>query len=114
MNLRSVKIDSVLVVEVGCKHIDANNSDDFKKETLSLLSPVRDTLLDLAELNFIDSSGLGALLACMRRVRAGGGRLMLCNLRPTVQSIAEMVHLKRVIEIERTRELALEALRHTA
>jgi anti-sigma B factor antagonist len=109
MNLNPIRSESMLIVEVQCKHIDAENSVEFKREILALLSEPCDTILDLSELTFIDSSGLGVLLACMRRVRAAGCRLRLCGLQPPVKAIVELVHLDRVIEIDETREQATAA-----
>ena len=110
MNLNPVKLDSILIVEVDCDHIDANNSVLFKTEILDILISGCATVMDLKELKFIDSSGLGVLLACMRRIRAEGNRLALCNLQPAVQSIVKLVHLNRVIDIHGTREEAIDAL----
>lgn len=107
MNVTSVNENDVLVVEVQCEFIDAMNSGDFKKEVMALLSPAQNTVFDLKELGFLDSSGLGVLLSCMRRVRAGGKKLVLCNLQSKVRSIVNLVHLERVIAIVETREEAL-------
>lgn len=112
MNLNSIRTKSFLIVEVNYAHIDAENSGAFKSEIMEVLNPACDTILDLSTLNFIDSSGLGVLLSCMRRVRATGGQLILCGLQSTVQSIVEQVHLKRVITICSTRDQAIEILNH--
>ncbi|MDF7823990.1 STAS domain-containing protein [Pontiellaceae bacterium B12227] len=112
MNLNPVQLGSILIIEVDCEFIDAKNSGLFKSEIMSMLPPDCDTVLDLGKLTFLDSSGLGTLLACMRRIRAAGNRLALCTLQPTVQSIVELVHLKRVIDIYETREQAVEALQN--
>lgn len=46
---------------------------------------VRQVVLDLDELAFIDSSGMGTLVACQRAVGVGGGTLRLENLAPFVR-----------------------------
>ncbi|MEV1142118.1 STAS domain-containing protein [Micromonospora sp. NPDC049799] len=46
---------------------------------------VRQVVLDLADLTFIDSSGMGTLVACQRAVDVRGGTLRLANLTPFVR-----------------------------
>ncbi|WP_422735730.1 STAS domain-containing protein [Micromonospora sp. WMMD729] len=46
---------------------------------------VRDVILDLADLTFIDSTGMGTLVACQRAVAVRGGDLRLENLAPVVR-----------------------------
>lgn len=49
---------------------------------------VRDLVLDLADLTFIDSSGMGTLVSCHRAVAVRGGTLRLENLaRPVRQQL---------------------------
>jgi len=48
--------------------------------TLLLAHPVRRLILEMADLQFCDSSGLGVLVAMHRRLDAGGGRLVLTGL----------------------------------
>lgn len=45
---------------------------------------VRDVTVDLGETEFVDSSGLGALLWAEHRLRAAGGELAVVNARETV------------------------------
>ncbi|MGC5022376.1 STAS domain-containing protein [Micromonospora sp. DT47] len=46
---------------------------------------VRRVVLDVADLTFIDSSGMGTLVACQRAVEVRGGALRLENLTPPVR-----------------------------
>ncbi|SCF28079.1 STAS domain-containing protein [Micromonospora saelicesensis] len=46
---------------------------------------VRDVILDVADLTFIDSTGMGTLVACQRAVAVRGGALRLENLAPVVR-----------------------------
>ena len=110
MNVKPIRTEALLIVDVCCDHIDAANSEAFKTEILALLDGPGDTVIDLTALKFMDSSGIGVMLACMRRIRAGGSRLVLCGLQPTVQAIVELVHLSRVIDIYATRTEAIEAI----
>lgn len=48
-------------------------------------------IVDLANITYVSSSGLRALLSARRRARAGGGDVVLCNMAPRVREIFEMV-----------------------
>jgi anti-anti-sigma factor len=56
--------------------------------------------LDLAELDFIDASGLTALLQASMIVAGGGGRLTLHGVRPLIRRLLEITDLGRVFEVE--------------
>ena len=56
-------------------------------------------VLDLSEVGFMDSTGLGAMLSCLRSMKARGGTLRVCSLMPEVQRLFDMVMMDRVFEI---------------
>jgi anti-sigma B factor antagonist len=64
-------------------------------------------LLDLAGVSFIDSSGLGAVVAAMKRARAGGGDLKLCGLHEDVYASLTMTGLIKQIAVHADREAAV-------
>ena len=63
--------------------------------------------LNLTEVEFINSSGLGALVSIMKEVRLRKGRLTLSNLANYVQEIFEITQLSHIFEIFATQEEAL-------
>ncbi|MFI3137154.1 MAG: STAS domain-containing protein, partial [Methylococcaceae bacterium] len=56
-------------------------------------------IVQLQQVRFIDSSGLGALLSGNKQVLAKSGRLILVNIQPQVLSMFELTRLNRVFEI---------------
>ena len=60
----------------------------------------RHVIVDLRETEFVDSSGMGALLWAARRLRAAGGDLKVVNVEPVVARVFELGHLGELIEIE--------------
>ncbi len=69
--------------------------------------------LNLAQVDFINSSGLGALVSIMKEVRLQKGRFTLSNLATYVQEIFEITQLSHIFEIFATEEEALSSF-HTA
>lgn len=63
--------------------------------------------LNLQKIEFINSSGLGALVSVMKQVRLKKGRLTLSNLAPYVREIFDITQLSNVFEIHETEKEAL-------
>ena len=75
-------------------------------------------VVSLAEVNFIDSSGLACLVQGMKHCRSAGGDLYLCELRQPVRGIFELTRLDRAFvvlgsESEAAAALGLQASPHT-
>ena len=113
MNLCTITIENILVVDIEYDYLDANNINQFRDEIKTILDKPNTTVFDLSSLQFIDSSGLGAFLSCMRKIKGKGGSLALCALQPTVRSIFEQVRMNKVIDAYTTREKAIAALQAT-
>lgn len=63
--------------------------------------------LNLENVEFINSSGLGALVSLMKEARIRKGRLTLSNLASYVQEIFEITQLSHIFELFTTEEEAL-------
>ena len=66
-------------------------------------------VIDLARLRFMDSSGLGAMLSCLRQLSAKGGDLKLCCMSKQVRAAFELVRMHRIFDIFNSREEAVRA-----
>ena len=60
---------------------------------------VGNVVLDVAELEFIDSTGLGVVLGAMRRLREGGGSLSIAGAQGIVRRVLEITDLDKVIPL---------------
>src|ERR1700757_3654032 len=56
-------------------------------------------VVDLSDVNYIDSAGLAALIEAMQRVEGYGGKFLLTGLQETVRSIFEISRLDQVFQI---------------
>ncbi|MEI6175612.1 MAG: STAS domain-containing protein [Verrucomicrobiota bacterium] len=54
---------------------------------------------DCSNLDFVDSSGLGALISMQKLANERGGKLRLLSLKPSVVQVLELTRLHRVFEI---------------
>src|ERR1700761_4895083 len=102
-------VDQTLIIELQGKALDAHTSKAFRGQVERCLDAQPRVVLDLSKLTFIDSSGLGALLSCLRQVSGSGGDLKLCSLSSPVRSVFQLVRMHRLFDIHNTREEAIRA-----
>jgi anti-sigma B factor antagonist len=102
---------TAVLIEVKEERLDAHNSGDLKAQMLTLFEEGKQQLvIDLQEVRFVDSSGLGALVSGFKNASARNGNLKLCGLQPQVKSMFELTRLHRVFEIFPTSQEALASL----
>ena len=111
MPLTVDRVDDVAVVTVNVDEFDASNADDFKQEMAALAPSCSRVVLDLGRVRFVDSSGCGAILSCLKHVTSAGGDLKLCRVQKPVRTTFELIRLHRICEIFDTREEAVRAFK---
>ncbi|MEB3281909.1 MAG: STAS domain-containing protein [Lyngbya sp.] len=80
--------------------LDLKGGNALKEEVLAISAEHPQLwIIDLAEVEFIDSSGLGALVTALKSARKQGCRLVLCHPSATVKLILEITQLDRVFEV---------------
>jgi anti-sigma B factor antagonist len=99
----------VSVAKIPTEELDASNAPEFKRVITPIVEKNTKLVLDMSRLNFVDSSGLGAILSCLRQLSAKGGDLKLCCLTKQVRAAFELVRMHRIFEIYPTREEAVRA-----
>jgi anti-sigma B factor antagonist len=75
----------------------ANDLRDWVRS--SLANGQRNIELDMSQATFIDSCGLGALIALHKTACARHGALRLLNPKPAVRQILELTRMHRIFEI---------------
>ena len=109
MEIPVEQMDGVAVAEIPVDELDASNSGDLKRDMAPILERYSKLVIDMGRLRFVDSSGLGAMLSCLRRLSAKGGDLKLCGLSKPVRAAFELVRMHRIFDILATREDAVRA-----
>ena len=99
-----------IIIKTCSDALDFNNVKDFKATIQPYLSSHKLVLLDIQSLNFIDSSGLGALLSVLRTVNDGSGELKLYSMTKPVRALFELVRMHRIFAIYNTKEEAISAI----
>ncbi|MEW5925724.1 MAG: anti-sigma factor antagonist [Candidatus Zixiibacteriota bacterium] len=90
--------------------LDLSTGGKLKEEVKKILESGKTTVhLNLSEVEFVNSSGLGALVSIMKEVRIFRGRLTLSNLEDYVQEIFDITQLSHIFEIFTTEEEAIKS-----
>lgn len=104
MEIKATTKDQINVLSMSGK-LDLANAAKLKESVKSLLDNKQNMIhLEMKDVDFINSSGLGALVSLMKEVRVQKGRLTLSNLAPYVNEIFEITQLSHVFEIFPTSE----------
>jgi anti-sigma B factor antagonist len=109
MDIAVEKFGAVTIATLHGDELDAGNVNDFKRDIAPVLAENRNVIVDLSHLRFVDSSGLGAMLSCLRQLNATGGDLKLCGMSKAVRAVFELVRMHRIFDIYDTREQAVSA-----
>jgi anti-sigma B factor antagonist len=90
---------TVVVAPVG--DLDLATAPALREMLIELVAAgmVR-VVVDLADVTFIDSSGLGILVGAAKRLEAANGRLAIRNPRPQAQQVLELTGLDEVLGME--------------
>jgi anti-sigma B factor antagonist len=80
--------------------LDALNAPRLRALLLEQVEEDRDAVIDLAGLQFIDSSGLGVLVGALKRYQAAGHRLSLRAPTPSLKRVLDMTGLAGAFTIE--------------
>lgn len=67
-------------------------------------------LIDLGQMQFMNSSGLAFLISILTRARSAGGELALCRISPKIEQLLLMTRLRSTFEVADSREEALNIL----
>jgi anti-sigma B factor antagonist len=89
--------------------LDAYTVGTFR-EALAELSSTRRLLIDLSDVPFMDSSGLGALIGGIRRAREADGEVTVACSRPTLTRLLHTTGFDRIVSVTETVEAAEAAL----
>ncbi len=89
--------DEALCLSIEADTLDAANASEAKAAFKGLDAGERRVCVDLSRVEFVDSSGVGALLSLYKQVE---GKMRLERPTPAVLSVLELLRLHRVFEIE--------------
>jgi len=115
MTVSCTKQNGIGIIRLD-KALTAATVDTFRDQLTSWLeveSDVRNFVADLELVDFMDSAGLGSLIAVLKRITEKGGDMKIAALQKKPRMVFEITRAYKVFEIYETVEVALRAFEQT-
>ena len=112
----SLRVDMEIKQQVLCirleGELDHHTADILRDRVTTALNqhPIRHILLNLEQLEFMDSSGLGVILGRYKEIASIGGEMVVCSTSAPVKRLFEMSGLFKIIRFEENEVYALHTL----
>jgi len=91
--------------------LDVASAPTFQTGLQSILDEGGDRIaVDMAGVSFMDSSGLGVLIAAYRRLEGIGGQIALASVVPAVRKVLQLTRTDRLFDLHDTLPAAVAAL----
>ena len=99
--LEVTAFDEKIVVEVLSKSLDDSTTHAISGRLLRLAEQPdeREMHLDIAEVEFISSTGLGLLIALHKKLRGAGRRLTVLGVSANLYEVFEVTHLHKLLDV---------------
>lgn len=117
MQLKLAKrtVDGIVAIECSGRIVFGEESSLLRDEVKKVLGDGnKRVVLNLGEINYIDSGGLGTLVALHTTAHNAGGTIKLANLTRRVGDLLQVTKLLTVFEVHNSEYDALEAFRQVA
>jgi anti-sigma B factor antagonist len=102
--------DWAVVAVVG--ELELATAPKLRQQIVTLVGDGRTRILiDLQQVDFVDSIGLGILVSALKRVRGRDGQLVITGPKPRVRVLFDLVRLPEIIDVYDTLDEAMDAVR---
>lgn len=103
--------NSVLLIRLKGE-LDHHTADQLRQQADSAMEKhdIKHIVLNLEELHFMDSSGLGVILGRYKKVKKNNGEMIICAISPAVKRLFEMSGLYKILKVAHSEKNALQSL----
>lgn len=110
VKIHTREVEDVTVVDVSGRIVLGEETSALRKTVRDLISTGKKKIvLNLADVNYIDSSGVGELVASYTAVRNAGGELKLLNLTKKVHDLLQVTKLYTIFDIKDNEFMAIKS-----
>ena len=106
--------DGILVVDCAGRIVFGDETAALRDRVRELISAESRIVLNLADVTYIDSGGLGTLVALYTTARNSGGAIKLARLTQRVCDLLQVTKLLTVFEVYNSEEEAVQSFRQGA
>lgn len=114
LKLSTRVVDGVTVVDCSGRIVFGDESALLRDTIKGLLNDTKNIVLNLGQVNYIDSGGLGTLVSLYTSARSAGGNLKLANLTRRVGDLLQVTKLLTVFEVYDGEDKAVQSFRKRA
>ena len=114
LRLSTRTVDGVVVVDCGGRIVFGDEAALLRDTVKKLLTENNRIVLNLSGVNYIDSGGLGTLVALYTSAHNAGGSIKLANLTKRVGDLLQVTKLVTVFEVYGSEEQAVQSFRKDA
>lgn len=92
--------------------LDHHTSGELREQVETALyeHSIQHIVLNLEQLRFMDSSGLGVILGRYKHIKNVGGEMVVCAISPSIKRLFEMSGMFKIIRLEKNEAFALRKL----
>jgi len=90
--------------------LDASNARELKDNFVKYLEEAIYFIMDFSELEFIDSTGLGAVISAFKHASEVDGDVYIANLQPKPRMVFDITRAYRIFDVYEDVDTALEAM----
>lgn len=112
MSTRS--LDGVMVVDCSGRIVFGEESATLRDTIKKMLTQSPRLVLNLAEISYIDSGGLGTLVSLYTTARNAGGAMKLARLTQRVGDLLQLTKLVSIFEVFENEQLAAQSFKKDA
>ncbi len=114
MKINRKPVGDVMVLQLSGKIMGGEDHERFHTEIKTLINEGHvDVVLNLAHVNWINSTGLGVLVSAFHTLKKNGGQMKICDVRDRIDNILNVTQLKLVFDTYETEEKALASFGQT-
>jgi anti-sigma B factor antagonist len=114
LKLTTRKVNDILVVNCDGRIVFGEESAELRDTVKKLLTRQNQIVLNLGGVSYIDSGGLGTLVALYTTAHNAGGAIKLSNLTQRVGDLLQVTKLLTIFEVFDTEEEAVRSFREGA
>lgn len=109
METKVRQVDGITILDLSGKITLGEASGKLRSAVQDALGNSKKILLNLADVNYIDSAGLGELVSAFTTVKNAGGELKLLNLTKKVRDLLVITKLVTVFDVKDSEQEAIQS-----
>lgn len=111
LNIQMEVKNDVLCIRLDGE-LDHHTAENLRNQASNAIEKysVHHIILNLENLSFMDSSGLGVILGRYKQIKQVHGEMVVCAITPAIHRLFDMSGLFKIIRLEQSEEFALQRL----